>query len=86
MAVDNDNDKSIQAVLNAFEREKALLRKICRSPTRSDTMVPHDTLVAARGLQSYLSQCVTEIELAYNENRINFGKRFLVALSADRKS
>jgi hypothetical protein len=71
--------------LNAFEREKALLRKICRSPTRSDMMVPYETLAAARGLQSYLLQCVTKIETAYNENRINFGKEFLVALCADRK-
>lgn len=48
-------------------------------------MVPYETLAAARGLQSYLLQCVTKIETAYNENRINFGKEFLVALCADRK-
>lgn len=85
MAVDNEKDKSIQATLNAFEREKTLLRKICKPPTRPDMIFPDDTLEAARGLKRYLSQCVTDIEDAYSENLNHFGKSFLLALSADRK-
>jgi hypothetical protein len=85
MAADDDKDGSIQAAVNAFERGKTLLQKICRLAERPDTIFPEDTLMAVQDLESCLSQSVHKIEDSYNRNQNDFGKPFTAALAANRK-
>jgi hypothetical protein len=86
MAVDGDKDEYIQAAVNAFERAKTLLQKICR-PSRIPGMVfLGETITAARCLESYLCQSLTRIENSYLESWNGSRDTVGTALATDRKS
>lgn len=85
MDVEDDTESFIQAAVDALEGAKRLLQKICRPPKRSDTMFPEEAVIAARGLETYVSESVMTIKKSYKDNEMKSGKFFMATLAADRE-